>query len=177
MKFCNRCGNPLASEAAFCSACGSPVTTPVDSFTREREVLNTMDRMLKYERLAWKIAGHCFLWIGVTLSSMGLLLLSLDSAATTFLGLLYSMVFAFVYIPVGIIGLKAAENAQQYRDQLYFDVRPAAQRCGSVGMIVFSAFFNTIAMVFIIINFVHVKNNQSVINRIAAHQQEAGAVR
>ncbi len=45
------------------------------------------------------------------------------------------------------------------------------KRCGSVGMIVLGAIFNSIAMAFIIVNFVRTKTNAAAFDRIEAEQK------
>ena len=57
-----------------------------------------------------------------------------------------------------------------YMNSLYTDCEETVKRCSSVGMIVFGALFNTVAMIFIIINFVNVKNNEKILKEIKYNQ-------
>ena len=53
---------------------------------------------------------------------------------------------------------------------LYKDFRAAHKRCNSIGMIIFGYFFNTIALVFYVINFVRMKSNKAMAERILTRQ-------
>ncbi len=173
MSYCSRCGSSLDADARFCPTCGYALAQPADDFTKEQELLNFMDRMMRFEQKAWRIVGHFFLWAGAALATLGLLLTLSRSLEVTIIGFVYAVVFGICYIPLGVIGLKAAGKISYYRERLYFDVMPAYRRCNSVGMLVFCVLFNTIAAVFYIINFTRVRSNEEMISRIAKHQQEA----
>ena len=58
-------------------------------------------------------------------------------------------------------------------DIIYKDARPVVKRCSSVGMIVLGAMFNTIAMAFIIVNFVLAKTKAPILQRVVERQQAA----
>ena len=53
------------------------------------------------------------------------------------------------------------------------DIAVTRTRCKSVGMIVFAAIFNNVALVFIIINFVKTKMHAAEFDRIEAKQKAA----
>jgi hypothetical protein len=76
-----------------------------------------------------------------------------------------------VYLPLAIINLKLLKKVEYYENTLYSDVSIARKRCTSVGMIVFAAIFNKIALIFIIINFVKTRKNAASFDRIEAAQK------
>ena len=58
------------------------------------------------------------------------------------------------------------KKADEYREDLEHDPKPVIKRCGSVGLIVLAAFFNNLALVFIIINFVRTKTCRHIIDKL-----------
>lgn len=89
--------------------------------------------------------------------------------------IIYSIYFItmglIVYLPLAIINLKLLKKVEYYENTLYSDVSIARKRCTSVGMIVFAAIFNKIALIFIIINFVKTRKNAAAFDRIEAAQK------
>ena len=89
--------------------------------------------------------------------------------------IIYSIYFItmglIVYLPHAIINLKLLKKVEYYENTLYSDVSIARKRCTSVGMIVFAAIFNRMALIFIIINFVKTKKNAKAFDRIEAAQK------
>ena len=86
-------------------------------------------------------------------------------------GILFITMALLLYLPVAIINLKMLKKVEYYENTLYSDVSIARKRCTSVGMIVFAAFFNKIALIFIIINFVKTRKNAAAFDRIEAAQK------
>lgn len=179
MIHCNNCGHEIPDTDRFCSVCGTPVgavpvaPAPVIGIEQEKECLDNFHRLLKYERLSWKISGIVTLVISCFLGFLSLVYFALSATEEMFAFLGgYLFVYTILFLPVAIINLKMVKKAEYYMNIVYNDVTPVAERCGNVGMIVLSAIFNEIAMIFIIINFVRVKNNKAIIESAAARQQE-----
>lgn len=179
MIHCNNCGHEIPDTDRFCSVCGSPVgaipvaPAPVIGIEQEKECLDDFHRFLKYERLCWKIFGIVWLVLSCAIFSIGFIMLLASMAEEFLVGMGFTyMLISLMYLPLAIINLKMVKKAENYMNIVYNDVTPVAERCGNAGMIVLGAIFNEIAMVFIIINFVRVKNNKAIIESAAARQQE-----
>ena len=192
MAFCHRCGKELMEGSAFCNACGAPQaqqpnyqpqpTTLVPTANpqaEEQEFLELTRRLLRWERKAWSICGKAWLITGIVFA----VLFCLIGVAFVFSGdyvleamgifyWLYGIFFGGNFVALGIINQKAADKIPFYLDKLDTDVRFAVDRCGSIGMLVFTVLFGTVSPVFFIINFVRMKSNKNVINRIIARQQQ-----
>lgn len=136
-----------------------PTSTEESSSTKEEQqaLLDNIYARLKNERLCWKIFG--FVWIGYI-------------ALFTILGFIVPELFVYVvlFAPLIIINFKMIGKVDYYMNTLYTDCEPVVKRCSSVGMIVFGALFNTVAMIFIIINFVNVKSNEKTLKDIKQNQ-------
>lgn len=159
---------PIHEEAA--------PNTDTKAIAEEKEFLEQTHRLLRWERKAWSIAGKVMLITGIVFAAMffllGILYLALGDALIGFgiLFLVYALVFGCMFIAIGIVNIITAGKIPQYTDTLYKDFRAANKRCNSIGMIVFSYFFNTIALVFFVINFVRMKTNKPMIERILTRQ-------
>ncbi len=190
MKTCTNCGTALTEQAAFCPTCGlavpatEPVAAPVmaTAAPNPQEVaLNLMQRMFKYERLAWKIGAIVWLVYGAFFGLFSLLygfigLVGMiedpEMGGMMFFMGIYFSVFVALFASVGVYNLMMVKRASHYMNTAHLDVRGALTRAGSVGMIVLGAMFNTVAMVFIIINFVNAKTNGHALQNLAATQQQ-----
>ena len=146
-------------------------------YHEEYEFLQDTMKILRWERKAWSIAGKVFLVLGIVYTAlMGfasfLMLAAGDEGVflSTFYGT-YSILMGGFLIAAGIIGNNMAGKLNWYIDRVYSEFSYVNNRCGSVGMIVFCYFFNEIALVFFIINFVRMKANQKVIGRILENQR------
>ncbi|MCR5601612.1 MAG: hypothetical protein K6G33_12820, partial [Ruminococcus sp.] len=51
------------------------------------------------------------------------------------------------------------------------DIEMSRARAGSIGMIVFAAIFNDIALIFVILNFIYVKRHRDIIESIKQKQR------
>lgn len=83
----------------------------------------------------------------------------------------YSVFFIFmtvVFAAIGIVNIVMCSKLKKYRAALSTDCSKGIRHASSVGSIVFAAFFNTVALVFVIINFVFMKNNSAAFERLAA---------
>lgn len=132
-----------------------------ESTTRaeQQACLDSLYARLKNERLCWKIFG--FVWIGYAV------MFTLLAVASEMVLILYPL---FLYLPCAIVSFIMAKKVNGYINTLYTDCSSAVERCGSVGTIVLGALFNTVAMIFIIINFVNVKSNKQTFEDIKRNQ-------
>lgn len=83
----------------------------------------------------------------------------------------YSVFFIFMtvcFAAIGIVNIVMCSKLKKYRAALSTDSSKGIRHASSAGSIVFAAFFNTIALVFVIINFVFMKNNSAAFERLAA---------
>ena len=80
-------------------------------------------------------------------------------------------IFGGMFIALGIVSKKAAEKLPQYIDTVYTDLSLAYNRCGNVGMLIFNVLLGEVSPIFFIINFVRMKRNRAVIERILQNQQ------
>lgn len=179
MKYCGYCGRVMADNDQFCANCGAtaiptPDAVPEDmQIAEERAFLNYLYKFFKFERLMWKIFGIVFLVCFGIFFVFGLIFLfagfGTGEAAFAFGSVMYVLAASITYLPVAIINFIMVSKTERYMNTLLSeDVRPAITRAGSVGMIVFGALFNTVAMIFIIINFAKVKGNPQIVSRIFA---------
>lgn len=191
--FCHQCGAalktvvPEAEETPVVEevVVETPVCEPVvpvaapkesDAIAEEKEFLEQTHRLLRWERKAWSITGKVMLIMGIVFAALffllGVVYLALGEELIVFSAVffVYALVFGVMIIAIGIVNLKAAGKIPQYTDTLYKDFRAANQRCNSIGMIVLCYFFNTIALVFFVINFVRMKTNKPMIDRILTRQ-------
>ena len=146
------------------------------AIAEEKAFLEQTHRLLRWERKAWSIAGKVFLIMGIIFAAlfflMGIIFLAVGEDVA-FLGavfFVYALIVGCMFIAIGIINIIAAGKIPQYTDTLYKDFRAAHKRCNSIGMIVFGYFFNTIALVFYVINFVRMKSNKAMAERILTRQ-------
>lgn len=155
----------------------------------DERLLSDISRFLRYERIAWKVSGIVFLvctvmfFVGSILMIAGGIIYAdqpyydyvpvMPAFGFIGAGMVYLIAGLICYLPLSIIGFTMVKKVSYYQDTLYTDVSIARARCGSVGMIVFGAIFNTIAMAFIIVNFVKVKNEAQALDRIEAMQRGA----
>ncbi len=174
MSYCKYCNNPLPEGTAFCGYCGKPLDAASD-ISAEQEFLNQTNRLLRWERTAWRIAGTVFLIIGIVFAAL-FSLFSLVSLATEdyfFFSFffVYALLFGGMFIALGIVSRIAAGKVANYIDCLYTDFQPTLLRCGSIGMLIFTIFFNEIALIFFLINFVRMKTNKHTIRNILSRQK------
>lgn len=170
---CNHCSAEIDQTSKFCGVCGAPVNNVDVGIYKEKECLDNFHRFLKYERISWKIAGIVWLVISCVWLFLGFVMLiaAIEEGIFAAFSFMY-MFIGVIYLPIAIVNLKMVKKAQHYMDIVYNDVTPVAERCGNVGMIVLSAFFNTIAMIFIIINFTRTKCSTDEINSAKMRQAQ-----
>lgn len=127
---------------------------------KEKACLDSFCNFLNWERKMWRIGGILQL-VGA------FLLLVIGIAASD----VESIVNALIYLPCGIVSLCLVNQPLRYMKTIYSDARPTVKRCSRVGLIVLSFFFNELAMIFIIINFVRTKSNAPLLESIIARQE------
>lgn len=183
MAFCANCGSKIPEGGMFCVECGTPVAAvapvaPVASnAAEEQEFLDVTHRLLRWEQKAWKIAGIVFTIVGAAFAAIFSLvaligvMLGEDGEFFTMFFFLYAILYGGIFLALGFINTKAAGKIPAYLSRMYTDFKFAEDRCGSVGMMVFTIFFNEVALVFFIINFVRMKSNKPLIERIVAKQR------
>lgn len=191
MRYCTKCGGALVENARFCNSCGAPVSefsyagdeasAPKNDEqlkAQEQQLLDSFSLGLKHERLAYKIVGIVFTVMSAIFICISLVFWVVSFALLVEGDLAFSgmMVLAgtyficgLMYLPVAIINLCMCKKLESYRNKLYSDCADGIGHY-SVGSIVFSAFFNSVALVFIIIYFVKAKNSKHIIERIKARQ-------
>lgn len=191
--FCGHCGGRMAAQAPvqpqvpvqpqpavaypvqYAQTPVQPVPQPTVSAEEAKEFVETTRRLLRWEAKAWKITGI----VGIILAAVyaglfflcALILLAEDpgygefvTMGGMFIG--YAIYFLILLLPIGIISLKSAEKISYYLNTIDQDLRPTVKRCGSIGMLVFTAIFNGVHLVFFIINFVRMKTNKKLIQAI-----------
>jgi len=176
MAFCANCGNRLPDGAVFCDSCGTPMQVMMSNPKEEQEFLDTTHRLLRWEMKAWRIAGIVLSILGVVFAVIFFLMaviVGIVEGDGFFFGffLAYALILGGMILAIGIVNLKAAEKIPMYLSSVHKNFQMANDRCGNVGMLVFTIFFNNVALVFFIINFVRIKSNQSLIARIMSKQR------
>ncbi len=169
MKYCTNCGVQMADEARFCMNCGTRV--PGDT-VMDKTCLDQFYQVLKWERLSWKIFGIVWLILSIVFASCGLIII-VSGAMTGYsyrldmgiIGFMYLLI-GLLYLPIAIVNKVMVKKTTRCMELLYIEPKTVLARCGSVGMIVLAAFFNTVALIFIIINFVRTKTNKEAIDRL-----------
>lgn len=159
----------------------APVSEPVvlhanydKDIQEEKQFLDDTHKFLRWEKKAWNISGKVILIMGIVLAALffllGVILAATEDAAAGAVLLVYALIYGVVLIGIGIVNIKAAGKIDQYTETLYRNFSLANNRCNSIGMIVFCYFFNTIALIFFVINFVRMKCNKTMRERILTRQ-------
>ncbi|MGN1451393.1 MAG: zinc-ribbon domain-containing protein [Eubacteriales bacterium] len=173
MKYCAQCGTELDESTRFCSSCGASVTTCEEEREKHRQILDSMYRMLKYERRCWLIFGIVFAALSLLYAVAAILFVAMgiftEEISVAVIGSVYFL-FPLLYAPIVVVNFIMVKKTERYQNEMYFNIGPTAKRCGSVGMIVFAYLFNSIALIFIIINFVHTKTNKADLQAIEREQ-------
>lgn len=195
MGYCMKCGQEIIEGAAFCIGCGTPVEAKAPAAAEpavadskweaeEREFLENTRRLLVWERTAWSIASKVFLIMGIVFAALFSLVFLVGIAAAIDgdafggialgMGLAYAIFFGGTFIALGIINKKASQKLPQYIDTVYTDFSLTYNRCGNIGMLVFSVILGAISPIFFIINFVRMKTNRALIEKIMSIQNVQG---
>ena len=168
MKYCTQCGTALADEARFCSGCG----TGIDMEAEKQECIENFRKFLKWERFGWRLIGIILLVCSLVILTIGLGIVAAGGMTgysyrvdMAVVGIMYAIP-GLLYLPLAIVNLVMAKRAGEYREDLDVNPKYVIDRCGSVGLIVLGAIFNSLALVFIIINFVRAKNCRHIIEKL-----------
>lgn len=188
MPFCPKCGKGIPTDTGFCPSCGCsleenfvnetaystqmacPPVAPAQysdgGAARRQQLLDNFYLRLKWELKAWRIYARVWFIFGAVFAGLSLLLflsgLFLDmpeAFAMYYMAFIYSFVSS-LYIAEGVICAILKNKVTKYMDGLYYDCSPAVTRGESIGMIVFNALFNQVALVFYLINFITIKEHR-----------------
>lgn len=190
MRYCVKCGKEIVEDAAFCARCGAPIeeTSLVssqnfndESDREEREFLENTHRLLRWELKAWSIASKLWIIMGIiyvaifSLYTLAGIFISLEEEFLGGFFIGFGFIMALIgggtFIAVGIVSKKAAEKLPQYINTVYTDFSLSYNRCGSIGMLVFNILLGVVSPVFFIINFVRMKVNRKLIEKIINKQR------
>lgn len=187
VKFCPNCGNPTDDKATYIQSAPTGAQNDPRDPALQDECMRSLYNHLRHEKTAWKVCGivltvSCalliFIGIVLTVSGIGSAVINepysydyqYSSADVYAVGAVSGgavlLIYGILFAPVAVIDLIMIGKTQRYIDSLYKDCGEAVTRCGSVGMIVFGALFNEIALIFIIINFVKVKRYRAVFDEV-----------
>lgn len=164
---CPKCGMQIAETASFCSFCGermAPVTK--QDLT---ETLNIFKANFRREKISWMIAAIVISAITLLLTMFAFLMIfiGITTAEEAFLamGIVY-LLYPILFAPIIIVNWVMTVKAGRYERTVTDDPAGAVERAGNVGIIVVSALFNNIAMIFVIINFVYAKIHEKTIAKL-----------
>lgn len=199
-KFCGACGTavpekkveeaPVVESAPVVEAApvayspvmvAEPVVQTVNDdylIKEEQDFLDLTHNLLRWERKSWSICKKVYLIVGIVFAALfGLigtigLVESLEGygGAGAFIGFMYAIVYGGMFIGMSIVHGKAADKIPLYTSTLYDDFTYANNRCGNVGMMVFTIIFGGVHTIFFIVNFVRIKSSSHIIARILARQ-------
>lgn len=171
MKVCVHCNHTIEEDAMFCPHCGNRIS---DNSKEKATCLHHLRRNLRHERKCWNIFGGVWLGFSIFFFLFSLLYIGIGVGLETPELALFSPIFflyTILFLPIAIINLVMANKITGYLNKLDTDLKPAVERCEGIWLIVMGVLFNTIAMIFIIVNFVHVKSNRELLNEIVRDQQ------
>lgn len=167
MTNCPKCGTQIAETASFCSTCGERIA-PV---TKQdlTETLNIFKANFRREKISWMIAAIVISAITLLLTMFAFLMIVIGittaEAALLTMGIVY-LLYPILFAPIIIVNWAMTVKAGRYERTVMDDPVGAVERAGNVGIIVVSALFNNIAMIFVIINFVYAKIHEKTIAKL-----------
>ncbi len=139
----------------------------------EQEFLDGTHRLLRWEKKALSICGTIMMILGIVVSAISFIMIIVSAvegdeyaasdAASTF-------VTFTTYIVSGIVQKVIAGKIPLYIGTIYDDFTFTRDRSGSVGMLILQILFGQVGFVFFLINFIRIKSNSAIINRILARQ-------
>lgn len=158
-----------------------PYETEEQASARRQRVIDNFYLRLKWEHKAWSITGKVLTIFGGLCAGISLIFLIAAIAAWSEMSAFFGMyayiffIYTLVALPVGIISIIMTGKVKKYMDGLYYDCGPAVTRGESIGMIIFNYFFNSVALVFYVINFAYVKMHKSEFEEIRKLQLNSNA--
>lgn len=184
MKNCGKCGKPLGDNERFCTVCGTDSAQNGEARAEnearlEREFCASYKRVLRYEIRALKIAGIAYLVLTVALAIVTFVLMGSDGIAvpdelvkliTNGEVELNSYLFSCVisYCVISAINMILSKRAEAYYDAFETDIERTVRHYTSTGSLILRVFFNKVALIFYIINFIKTRSNAELIAGIIA---------
>ncbi len=187
--FCPICGARIEAESKEAAA---PAAASAEN--TEEVPVKSLKATLRHERLAWRITAIFFAVSAVvylisvftdSAAGSGILdqipkelleeetvaaLIEAFTEAFPALTVLTNIINAVNAAVICVVSFISAGKIAKYIDRIETDISFATKRTGSVGMLILTALFNGVALIFFIINFVRTKKNRQAIERIAARQ-------
>lgn len=159
----------------------APYESPEEAAGRRQRVIDNFYLRLKWEHKAWSITGKVMTIFGGVCAGISLICLIAAIAAWSEMSAFFGMyaylffIYTLVALPIGIVSIIMTGKVKKYMDGLYYDCGPAVTRGESIGMLIFNYMFNTVALVFYIINFAHIKMHKSEFEEIRRLQLNSNA--
>lgn len=139
----------------------------------EQEFLDGTHRLLRWEKKALSICGTIMMILGIVVSAISFIAIIVSAvegdeyaaseAASSFITFT-------TYIVSGIVQKVIAGKLPLYIGTIYDDFTFTRDRSGSVGMLILQILFGQVGFVFFLINFIRIKSNSAIINRVLARQ-------
>lgn len=187
MKICSKCGKALEEGELFCTICGTDANKTRESLAEEEarqesEFCASYKRILRYERLAFKIGGIVYLVLTVLLAVITFVLMGSEGIAVPPALVEYitgggdvdlnTYLFSYViaYCVISAVNMILSKKAESCMDEMDSDIRYAVRRYTSFGTLFLIIFTNEVALVFYIINFIKTRSNAALLSRIVAKQ-------
>ena len=158
--------------------------TDIETQEQDNKVLADFKKFLGLEHFGWKFGAIMMLVCSIVVMIISIICIVLGAAVPKgetsldlagvggiVVGVVYLSVSLIALLPAAIISFIMIKKVEYYQSTVDTDISIARTRCTSVGMLVFCILFNTIAMIFFIINFAKTKNNAAAFDRIAARQK------
>lgn len=183
MKYCSYCGQQLNDNDEFCKNCGGKAANNSNCISpeqEEKEVLDWFYRLIKWERLAWKIQWiymMIFTIVYCLILSIPLIIVSgLESGESgtvpaAVMMLIFVSIVLMITLPFVIVNHVMFKKREALMYTVYDDVEQAYNTYNSPGCIVISVIFGVASPVFTIINFARVKAKKEVFQRIINKQK------
>ncbi len=173
MNTCPKCGNPIEETAPHCKICGKKIENK-ESTSKQQELLTRIGKFIHWERRLWYIFAILYILptagniiIGFMFLSAGTITGEVRSATTLAISYFLTGIFGIV---ATVLMLKSASKATKCLNSLYTDCGLTVGRYSRVSLIVLGALFCPIAMIFIIINFTIIRNNEELLQKIWENQ-------
>ena len=140
-------------------------------FTEEQKnLINTLYKMVNREHVAWTVATIVCYAMAALIAVIGCAFALATAGSETSMGvavLITSICVAARLVVLGVVNNSFSNNARWYVNTDYVDHRYTVSRCSKFGLIVAGFFFNSVAMVFIIIERSFVKKHKKEFNEIS----------
>lgn len=193
-EYCSNCGTKAESSEANTqyktyeeprqeyTYTQAPPNPPYESYddgaARRQKTLDNFYLRLKWELKAWSIASKVLIIFGAILMAFTMIffIAGVAGGSDTVALIPFSMYYGFLastVLGIGVVNSVMKGKVQKYMEGLYYDCGPAVVRGESIGMIVFNYFFNTIALVFFLINFIQIKMHKEEFEEIRRLQLNA----